>query len=337
MNTPLDRQALENFAGEDGLLFACVLDGEGGARMAGWDEVKAWKNGDGPLWLHLDRTAPRVQEWLRTESGMTQVTAEAMMAEETRPRTFRGVRGAIAILRGVNTNPGARKFDMVAIRMWSDGERVITIRDLKLMTPRDILVAMVVERIGPKSVSELFERLIGRLTERIGAVIGEFEENLDDIEQAMNEIEPSEARRRLSAVRSDAVTLRRYMAPQRVAISTLHQEPPDWMEDGSRLRLRETANNLMQFIEDLDEARERAIVIDDGVSNRMAEVMNQNMYVLSIIAAIFLPLGFITGLLGINVGGMPGVDDDMAFWITSGLIGVLMVGELALFRYLKWI
>ena len=61
------------------------------------------------------------------------------------------------------------------------------------------------------------------------------------------------------------------------------------------------------------------------------------MYFLTLVAAVFLPLGLITGLLGINVGGMPGADSAEAFWIvTAGLVVVagILVG---LFRWLRWL
>ena len=49
------------------------------------------------------------------------------------------------------------------------------------------------------------------------------------------------------------------------------------------------------------------------MASTVSEQMNARMYVLSIVAAIFLPLSFFTGLMGINVGGMPGVEDCLAF------------------------
>ena len=60
------------------------------------------------------------------------------------------------------------------------------------------------------------------------------------------------------------------------------------------------------------------------------------MYVLAIITSIFLPLGFLTGLLGINVGGMPGTDSPLAFWIVCLL--ALMVSGIALWilRRMRW-
>jgi zinc transporter len=64
--------------------------------------------------------------------------------------------------------------------------------------------------------------------------------------------------------------------------------------------------------------------------------MNTRMYVLSVVAAIFLPLGFLTGLLGINVGGIPGTENPWAFLIFSLLIVGILVVQMLWFKYKKW-
>jgi zinc transporter len=58
--------------------------------------------------------------------------------------------------------------------------------------------------------------------------------------------------------------------------------------------------------------------------------------VLSMVAAIFLPLGFFTGLMDINVGGMPGVEDNGAFWVVGLCVAVMLVLA-ALFRWKRWL
>jgi zinc transporter len=90
-------------------------------------------------------------------------------------------------------------------------------------------------------------------------------------------------------------------------------------------------------VEDLDSGRERASIVQDELTTRLSEKMNRNMYVLSVIAGIFLPLSLLTGLLGINVGGIPGDKWPWAFTVVT--IGLFVVGfvEYFLFRRLKWI
>lgn len=175
------------------------------------------------------------------------------------------------------------------------------------------------------------------MTEHASSVINGFDDALDAIELKISTLEPNAARKSIRATRQDIVMLRRYMAPQRDAVSMLYADPPSWLGENDRLRLRETANRLMQYIEALDAARERALVLDDGIANELAERLNKNMYVLSVIAAIFLPLGFITGLLGINVGGIPFQENANGFLVTGLALTVVVGLELAIFRLLKLI
>jgi zinc transporter len=93
---------------------------------------------------------------------------------------------------------------------------------------------------------------------------------------------------------------------------------------------------LTRYLEDLDAARERAAVTQEELVSRLSEQMDNRMYVLSVVAAIFLPLGFLTGLLGINVGGIPGAEYKAAFAIFCTFLGAIAIIELIIFRKKKW-
>jgi zinc transporter len=112
------------------------------------------------------------------------------------------------------------------------------------------------------------------------------------------------------------------MAPQREALGALSTAPSAFLSDTDRLKLREISDRITRYLEDLDALRERAGVTNDELSTRLAETMNQRMYILSVVAAVFLPLGLITGLLGVNVGGIPGTNNDWSF----ALLTLLLIG-----------
>jgi len=323
---------------EDGLLFGCLLDGEGGGRLVDWAEAEAWTADKGVLWVHLDRTTPRVRQWLDSQNELDPSVIEALLAEETRPRVFHHKAGVTTVLRGINTNPDSDPEDMVAIRIWCDGRRLISLRHRRLMTPRDVLTRLLVHGNGPCSASELFERLVGRLTERISDAIDDLDERLDRIEaeSEAEQVNIPATRAALKTFRHDTIVLRRYLAPQREALSMLLLEPPAWLEQNSRFAIRETVDLTQRYVEELDTDREQALLIKDDIMSELSERTNRNIYVLSIIAAVFLPLGFLTGLLGINVGGMPGAQTQTAFWIVTALLIAIGVGEIAILWWLGW-
>ena len=121
-----------------GLLYAYLLDGQGGGERLDWDSVKQWQPEHGVLWVHLEYSNPFVQQWVQQESGLDEITAEALLAEETRPRSMLSGHGLLLTLRGINPNPRADPEDMVAVRMWSDGKRIITTRRRRLQVATDL-------------------------------------------------------------------------------------------------------------------------------------------------------------------------------------------------------
>lgn len=87
----------------------------------------------------------------------------------------------------------------------------------------------------------------------------------------------------------------------------------------------------------LNVRRETIILIQEELTNRLSEDLNKKMYILSIISAIFLPLTFLTGLLGINVGGIPGANNENAFYIFTSILILVIFSQYMIFRKKRWI
>jgi zinc transporter len=320
----------------EGLIDAWLLDGNGGGRKLDWREVSGCRLENGQwLWLHFDYTQPAVQHWLRAESGLTDLTAEALLQAETRPRCVPADAGLMLFLRGVNLNPGADPEDMVSIRVWVGERRIISLRKRRLLTVDDVREA-IGRGTGPVTPGDFLLLLVDRLLDRTATVIDALYDRVDEMEDAVLVETNYHQREELAGIRRQAIALRRFLAPQREALNRLWSERTPLLSDEYRLYLREDADRLTRLIEDLDAVRERAGVIHETLVSRIAEQTNNRMYVLSIVAAIFLPLSFVTGLLGVNVGGIPGADNAAGFTIVVLLMVIIAVGLWAYLRWRRW-
>lgn len=319
----------------DGLVAAFLLDGAGGGRALDFAAVRRWRPGDGLLWVHMDLTAPATARWIADEAGLDPVVSEALLQAETRPRGVALGDGLLVVLRGVNLNPGADPEDMVSLRMWLTPERILTTRRRRLLSVDDTRAA-IAEGRGPAAPGDFLVATADRLMERAARVVGDVDESVDRLEEEVLAAESQRLRAALADVRREAIGLRRYLAPQREALTRLSVEPHALLSNVDRLRLREVADAVTRHVEDLDAVRERAAVVHEELASRLSEQMNQRMYVLSVVAALFLPLGFVTGLLGINVGGIPGVEDPHAFARVSIFLVATAVAVLAVFRWRRW-
>lgn len=319
----------------NGLVFAYELNGSGGGTSINWEGIRKWRPESGTLWLHLDYSGCNAQKWLASESGIDPVMVEALTAEETRPRSLVYKGGMLLILRGVNLNPGADPEDMVSLRFWIESNRIVTLRHRHVMAIDDLHQAIEAGD-GPKSAGGFLEDLCDRLVSRMGAVISDIDDSVDALEDELLDAHSYDMRQKIAGIRRAAIGLRRYLAPQRDVMSRLHNEKVDWLSEIERMRLREIADRTARFVEDLDAIRDRATVTQEELNNSLAEQMNKTMYVLSIVAGIFLPLGLLTGLLGINVGGIPGTENPLAFTVFCVLLLVVAGLQVWLFKRKKW-
>ena len=321
---------------DDFLIYAKLLDGRGGAHDISAAELAEWQPEHGVLWLHFDYSKPATLAWLVDHSGLDDIAIAALVAEDTRPRATSHAGGLLMALRGVNTNPEADPEDMVSIRLCVSEHRIITSRKRKLLSVDDIVQSFS-EGEGPESSAEFVAMLCDRLVRRMAVPIDNAEDKVDELEEHLLSGARAKLRSELGQVRRQSIALRRYLAPQREALSWVQSERLSWFGDAQRLQVREVGDRLAQYIETLDSIRERAAVSHEELVNQISEESNSRMYVLSIVSAVFLPLGFATGLLGVNVGGIPGADNSNAFAIFIGILLAISGGLLIYFRYKKWL
>ena len=288
-------------------------------------------------WLHFDLGAEGLAAWL--DQAVPETVAEALLLPETRPRFDALAEGALINLRGVNLNPGAHPEDMVGLRLWVSEARVISLRKRKVMAV-DALRARALKGQAPTSPLAFVQTVTEGLTRRIEEVSLELEDQVDALEDTLvagGAVNPQE----VLILRQTLIKLKRFIGPQKEALTDLAQAPlsldAPTPEAPTQARLIETANRAARTVEALEAARDRLGVMQDHLEARVAATQGKNGYVLSVIAAIFLPLGFLTGLFGVNVAGMPGIETPWAFGVlclTSTLLGVALY---LLFRWLKWL
>jgi zinc transporter len=320
---------------DSGLINAYVLDGKGGAKKLDWSGVRAWQPFDGTLWLMLDYTATDVLEWLANESQIDPLMREALVEDDPRPRAIKHDDDLFLIVRGINMNQDATPEDMISVRGWVETRRVITMRHRMSRTLKSL--ATDVERgAGPRDAADVAVMLVERIVEHVTTRVDQLGDAISDCEDEILVATKDDLRGRLANHRRRAIALRRFLSPQRDAMAKLTTIELPWFDQAHKDRVAEAANQMARTVEELDAARDRAAVTQEELASRLTEMTNRRLYVLSIITAVFLPLGFVCALLGVNVGGIPFRNDEWAFWVLCGLFVVGVGLQLWYFRKRGW-
>lgn len=320
---------------KSGFLHALLLDGSGGAKHLTVEEVSQWVAEDGVLWLHFDYSFAKVEKWIRNDKQLDSVSKAFLLTEDKRPKVSSINNCLLVALRGVNMNIEADPEDMVGVRMWVSEFRIITTIRRNLETVSDMMDVFA-SNVGPKNSGEFIIDFADRLISRMEPTLEGIEERLADLEEETLATGDAKTRRELSNIRRESIVLRRHIAPQREAMVKLYDEKISWFHEKERLYSREIADHLYRYIDNIDSIRERATVIHEELVSNLSEQLNSRMYVLSLVTVIFLPLGLLTGLFGINLGGIPGAASNYAFTVFVCILFVMALGLLLFLKKKQW-
>ncbi|MBS1303714.1 CorA family divalent cation transporter [Loktanella sp. SALINAS62] len=283
-------------------------------------------------WLHLDLSDRALADW--STQHLPPLARRTLLADKTRPRMDQGENGLSVTLRGVNLNEDEEDADMVSLRIWISDRLIVTVRRQRVFAV-DALRARIEQGDAPHSPDHMLARLTEGLVARVEQIAFDREDLADDMEDSVYE-ENRQPLTDLAPLRREIIKLRRHVSPLADTLQQLALSDTGLIADDLRARMRDTASRCRWALEELSEVHDRLDAMADHLDAVAATRLERNGYRLSIVAAIFLPLGFLTGLFGVNVGGMPGIDHDNAFAILC--IGMVAVGAVSalIMRWLRW-
>ena len=308
-----------------------LLIGDGPFRRLTVEEAEAY-SGPGFLWLHLHGRDEEDLEILRRQPHIPDVAASALIASETRPRCDRIDYGAIVNLRGPGENDPADSDRLVSIRLWVHDTRVTSVSRRRMTATAEVMRQFEAGKLqDPGDLVAAYARTISQQLDPQVAALGDC---LDEVESDLED--PKNLyryRSEITRIRSEAISFRRFVAPDRDALLTLADYDFEWLSEDDRIHIREAANKFARMAEELEAVRERAALLHEQITDLRAEHLDQRGLEISVVAFIFLPLTFITGLLGMNVEGIPFARHPFAFW---GVVIFCILVSIAVALYFMW-
>jgi zinc transporter len=183
---------------------------------------------------------------------------------------------------------------------------------------------------------DLATQLLELRTLWIKRLAGRMMGQLDEIEDELLAGSIRAQREHLGRARRLCARLRREFAPERSDLNRfLHRPDASSLAEGDRDLLSACSDALGFAIEEIAELYERAKLLQEELASRLAENTSRNLYVLSILTAVLLPMTLVTGIFGMNVAGLPGLSSQTSFWWVMLLILVSGAATLAILIWRK--
>jgi len=272
---------------------------------------------DGLLWLHFDLTNPGVPQSLDRLTGLSQ-PARASLA---RTDDHQQLQADQACVYGVFPNV-ARKGDTLEIGFihFAMTERMlVSSRHESIDVGAGVREAMQKQR-KITTVATLFEAIVQHLIDAVDDCADELAVNLDDIEERILSEETSDERVTLGRIRRTTVQLHRQLSMLRSLVRRFEREDLAPFTKSLKLPTERLDQRLSWLDTEVVALRDRAHLLQEEVTLKLAERTNSHLEVLSIVATVFLPATLVAGVFGMNVKGLPFTQNEYGFAFSVLLI-----------------
>lgn len=293
---------------------------------------------DTRIWIDLDTPIAEDLKMLEADFGILPLTTEDLARQ-----------GQRAKLEEFDSYSYLVAFDM----QFADNE--ITTHEVDFLIGRTFLISshrgrlasddersrleQRLPRVMARGVDYLLYLLLDTLVDRYFPALDAFDEAIDGLEDAIIDEPTPAVLNTIFAMKRNVVQLRKVINPQLESFSRLTSESYGVVQEDNLIYYRDVHDHLIRIFEVVDSYRDQMSSALDAylsmTSNRMNEVMKR----LTVVAAIFLPISFLTGVFGMNFGSQPWVQHDPGwlFWVSVAVMIVITVVQIMFYRRKRWI
>lgn len=301
-----------------------------------------WTPADGARWLDVvptgePLTAREIHTWSET-LGLAPMAAAMAGDLDHHPRLARHGTGILLSLREAPLGSDRTNPTPTAFNLWCDGEQLVTVHGQPVVMLAALAEA-VAEGRGPVGAGAGLVWLVEHLVKNLRLVVTDQERQMDTLEACIHNQDFHNANQQLSRLRGQLSRLLLLHAqPQVQALRALANLPLPWLDGGdNRHLLRESATRLSRLVRELTHLNERLEHQQEAFANWLDHRLNMRVYTLTMVTGVFFPMVFLTGLLGVNLGGIPGSDTPWAFTVFCLLLITLGAGCGWWFHRHKWL
>ncbi|MBV5275082.1 MAG: hypothetical protein JZU52_16045 [Lamprocystis purpurea] len=312
---------------DGGLIFGFQLQSQGPAAALDLHALSALQPPEGCVWLHFNLNDRRAVEWVNACAWLSPESRDFLLSSEHNTRieaTGRTIAGVLSDVLADNPE------EFGAFRFYADQTCLVTGRH-HTISAVGLLHGDLDRGVRIETTAALLNRLLGHLLATFQKMVAKYGDLIDDAEDRVfsgRDYEMNFGQHRLAMAR-----LRRQVSADGHALRDLPGHLPPWWDGLASKDLVRLGRALSSVTQDLELVQERARLLNEEIDRRLTERTNRNLYFVSVAATLFLPITLISSIFGMNVGGLPWLEDANGFvWV----MGVMLASVIVAFVLIYW-
>jgi magnesium transporter len=298
----------------------------------------------GLTWIHLDPPIdPETVNALRERFGWHPLDVEDVLSKRQRPKVddYADEGYLFGVLHFPAYDKAVQRLNAAELDFFLGPDYLVTIPNVELL-PVTRLFSRAQEdadfrrQLFDKGSGRLLYEVLDDLFDYCFPILDKIAYKLDSIEDDIEERRSEEIVEDISKAKQEIISFRKIVKPQRPALRLLERRIERFLPEELELYFDDLVDASERIWDLLDNYKEIVEALEDTNESLISHRQNDVLRILTVFGAIFLPLTFITGVFGMNVG-YPGEGTHEAFWIIVGLMIAVIVGMVGFFHYKRWL
>ena len=290
-------------------------------------------------WIDLDGTQDAdLLRQIGDEFGIHSLTLEDVMNGGQRPKLEDFGEYLFVTLRLPKKTEAQSPVDAEQINIFLGPNFVMTIHDSSDVF--ESVIKRVKEnkgRIRRMKTGYLAYALVDLIVDQHFPIMETIAEQIEELEDEVQGNPSPEVVRKIRGIKRDLILIRSSIWPMREVINAMEREEPRLISDEAKLFLRDVYDHTIQIGDIVESYRDILSEMFNIYLSVKADNTNEVMKVLTIFAAIFIPLTFVAGIYGTNFEFVPELKWKYSYFVMIGVMVLITVAMLRFFRKRGWL
>lgn len=271
--------------------------------------------------------------------GMHPLALEDVLDVQQRPKMEAYKEGILLQLKAFDFDKVELDLSIEQVSIYLSEETVITFQE----DAGDLFAAVRKRlesgsgRIRSRGADYLAYALIDSVTDHYFMVLDKIEETLDELEDIILTKPEMETKSRLHDLRLALLAMRKSTSPTRELTNKFGDTEHPLVSEDTQLFVRDLKDHIIQITDLVETYRDVTNGLYDLYVSEISFRMNSVMQTLTIFSTIFMPLGFLAGVFGMNFVNMPGLENPYGYYVLWAAMIMISGGMLIWFRWRRWL
>jgi magnesium transporter len=322
-------------------MLTAVLVDQGTIIRGGRELLAQWRQTPGSrLWIDLDNESQAIEDAVMAELGLHPLAILDARRQRHPPKIEVFDDHLFILLRGLNAESRTLEFGTLQLGLFAGQNFLLTRHTERSVSVNHWQQAPELGSILAEGGIRLALEIATTAARRYLDLLLEFEPRLTELEDQLQEKPDDDAMRELTGYRTRLRKLRRVFSYHARMFDNLRQEKTPFFDASSR--------QFRHLVIDVYEKYERLLSLStmhyevagdliDGYISLSSHELNNTMRILTVLTAIFVPLGFLAGLYGMNFDYMPELHWRGGYFVLLGVMATVIVSLLAVFKFKRWL